>query len=300
MYDKVLDSFIAAAELGSFSKAAEKLHFSTTALAKQMNALEAATGLSLFVRTKRGVALTDAGRAYYEDAKLMVRFASDALTRALNEQHKGEKVVRIGTSVMRSGKRVLDLWASVSAELAQTKMYIVPFDDDYRTYIDTMKNIGKNIDVICGIYPQDLVNETCNVLHLEDLPIKIAMSKNHPLAGKAKLGIADIYGESIILAKRGPAPHIDAVRDELERHAQIHIIDTPYYDVGVFNRCYEQNILMLAVESWTDVHPLLTCTSVDWDFTAPYGIIYPKSPTAAVLEFINIVERTHARTRGNL
>ena len=40
MYDPLLDTFLAVAELGSFTKAAELLYLSPTAVMKQMNTLE--------------------------------------------------------------------------------------------------------------------------------------------------------------------------------------------------------------------------------------------------------------------
>ena len=40
MYSHMLDTFIAAADCGSFTKAAERLYISPTAVMKQMNALE--------------------------------------------------------------------------------------------------------------------------------------------------------------------------------------------------------------------------------------------------------------------
>ncbi|MDO5133278.1 MAG: LysR family transcriptional regulator, partial [Eubacteriales bacterium] len=53
MYDKVLDTFIIVAETGSFTKAAEKLYITHTAVRKQINQLEANLGVNLFDRSKQ-------------------------------------------------------------------------------------------------------------------------------------------------------------------------------------------------------------------------------------------------------
>ena len=47
MYNKYLDIFIQVADTGSFSKAAEKLYISSTAVMKQMNLMEQELELSL-------------------------------------------------------------------------------------------------------------------------------------------------------------------------------------------------------------------------------------------------------------
>jgi len=67
-----LHSFVQTAELGSFSKAAQKAFVSVTALIQQINLLEARLKVKLFVRSHRGLTLTPAGEAFYKDAKYML------------------------------------------------------------------------------------------------------------------------------------------------------------------------------------------------------------------------------------
>src|SRR5437762_2344735 len=56
-----LASFLRVAELGSISRAAERLHLSQSAVTKQIRGLEDALDAKLFERTGRGVILTPAG-----------------------------------------------------------------------------------------------------------------------------------------------------------------------------------------------------------------------------------------------
>lgn len=56
-----LRAFEAAARLNSVSQAAEQLHVTHGAVSRQLKALEAHLGLSLFVKDGRGLKLTDAG-----------------------------------------------------------------------------------------------------------------------------------------------------------------------------------------------------------------------------------------------
>lgn len=59
--DRPLRYFLCIAELGSLSKAADKLDQTQSGLSKQLSALESNLGQPLFVRTGRGVELTEAG-----------------------------------------------------------------------------------------------------------------------------------------------------------------------------------------------------------------------------------------------
>lgn len=70
--------FCAALELGSFTAAAEVLRVSQPAVAEQIRKLEQALGADLFVRAGRGVAPTEAGRAFAEHAVRSLRAVEDA------------------------------------------------------------------------------------------------------------------------------------------------------------------------------------------------------------------------------
>ena len=53
MYNPQLETFLRAADAGSFSKAAEAAYITPTAVIKQINLLEADLGVRLFERTHR-------------------------------------------------------------------------------------------------------------------------------------------------------------------------------------------------------------------------------------------------------
>ena len=61
MYNSQLQALVCVADCGSFSKAAEKLFISPTAIMKQINALEEHLALKLLERTPRGVFMKTAG-----------------------------------------------------------------------------------------------------------------------------------------------------------------------------------------------------------------------------------------------
>jgi DNA-binding transcriptional LysR family regulator len=63
-----LEAFVRVAESGSFSKAAERLKSSKSAVSRQVSALEAELGARLLHRTTRALTLTEAGRGYFEQA----------------------------------------------------------------------------------------------------------------------------------------------------------------------------------------------------------------------------------------
>jgi LysR family transcriptional regulator, glycine cleavage system transcriptional activator len=64
-----LQGFEAASRLGSFSKAAEELGLSQSAVSHEMRLLEERVGQPLFLRVGRSVQLTDAGRVYQRSVR---------------------------------------------------------------------------------------------------------------------------------------------------------------------------------------------------------------------------------------
>ncbi|MYT28059.1 MULTISPECIES: LysR family transcriptional regulator [unclassified Streptomyces] len=78
-----MEYLVAVVEEQSFTRAAEALHVSQSALSHQIKALEREVGGPLLERMTRGVRLTAMGRAYYPHAELAVRSARQARRAAL-------------------------------------------------------------------------------------------------------------------------------------------------------------------------------------------------------------------------
>jgi LysR family transcriptional regulator, cyn operon transcriptional activator len=73
-----LTYFLAAAEQGSFTAAADVLHLARPSVSEQIANLEGELGVALFVRTGRRLELTDAGRLLRPEAERTLAAASDA------------------------------------------------------------------------------------------------------------------------------------------------------------------------------------------------------------------------------
>jgi DNA-binding transcriptional LysR family regulator len=76
-----LKYFVEIADRGSFTKAAESLAIAQPALTAQVHKLEAELDAALFVRTPRGIVLTDVGRVVHEQARRTLD-AADATYRS--------------------------------------------------------------------------------------------------------------------------------------------------------------------------------------------------------------------------
>lgn len=295
MYNKHLETFICVADLGSFSKAAEVLYISSTAVIKQINLLEQELDLKLFDRTHRGISLTKAGRSIYGDAKYLIQYSKDSLTRANNAMQGGAKIVKIGSSLMTPSQFIIGLWPKVKEYCPDIKFQIVPFDNTPENAREILTNLGTNIDIVSGWFDENFWElSNCTAQKLENDPVCCALSVNHRLAFKEKLKITDLYGENVMLIYRGWNKHTDAIRDELwSEHPQINIIDVPFFNVDVFNQCGSSNDVLIGFDKWANVHPLLRIVPIEWDYTVPFGILHSSTPSEAVSEFIEAVSKVY-------
>lgn len=85
-YDRQLRCFIRIAELGSISRASEVLDLTQSWISKQLAALEADLGKTLFLRNGRGVELTDAGEKLYDEIQHRYREIDRAVD-SIREAH---------------------------------------------------------------------------------------------------------------------------------------------------------------------------------------------------------------------
>lgn len=95
---KYMEAAIAVAEELSFSRAAKRLHLSQPAVTKYIAELENILGVILFVRDHHVVALTEAGRAYVEEARIGVLHAERAVHAARAADRDAELRLNIGRS----------------------------------------------------------------------------------------------------------------------------------------------------------------------------------------------------------
>ena len=113
------------------------------------------------------------------------------------------------------------------------------------------------------------------------------MSIYHPLAQKKQLSMQDLYGQKLMLMKRNWSKYTDMLRDDLwEHHPEIEIVDFSFYNLEVFNQCEHDNVLLMAVPQWANVHPLLKIIPVDWKYEIPFGLLHSKTPSETVKIFL--------------
>lgn len=290
MYNPQLKTFVCVADHGSFNKAAEQLYISPPSVMKQVNALERHLELKLLDRTNQGIRLTPAGQVIYRHAKYLFSYSANAVDEARKEAVRVETTFCIGSSILNPCKPFMDLWYQVNQDFPGYKLHIVPFEDDHQGILSEIAALGEKFDFLVGVCDSRQWLDRCNFYQLGTFQHCCAVSRDHPLAAKERLAIEDLYGQTLMMVKRGDSVVVDGIRAEIETHPIIRIEDTPqFYDMEVFNRCAQTQNVMVTLECWRDVHPSLVTIPVEWDHPIPFGLLYAKEPSEDIVKFLDIV-----------
>lgn len=293
MYNPQLETFMQVVEAGSFNKAAEKLFISPPAVIKQINLLERSLNIELFIRTHRGLVLTESGKSLYQDAKYIVQYCKDSVIRAQNAMNGESNIIKIGTSPTTPAQTLVSAWHKLQEMCPDMKFQLVPFVNTPESAREILKNLGQNIDVIAGIFDDTMLSvRQCAGLEISRVPICCAVSINHRLANKDKLAVQDLYGENFMLMHRDWSKYVDLLRDDLwKNHPQVNIVDIDFYDVDIFNRCENSNDILMAIDNWQYIHPLIKIIPVEWNHTIPFGLLHSPEPSKKVKRFLEAVKK---------
>ena len=201
-----LRSFVAVAERGSFTRAADDLYVAQQAVSQQVKALEAALGVTLLWRTSRRVELTPAGKVFLADCRRVLA-AADRAVRRVQEAARGEAgTLRIAYTLTAAWQTVPALLSRLGERYPQLKAQA---REVFAADIARLLHAGVS-DVGIGPatdYPADLRQQ---LIRLE--PWRLAVGDKHPLADHPRLALRDISAEQVELWPREMTPgYYDAV-----------------------------------------------------------------------------------------
>ena len=296
MFDGRLETFVKVAQSGSFTKAAEELYLTPTAVMKQINALEKDLRVALFDRANHGLHLTGAGEAFLSDARYLLEYLSRARERVREiYENENRKSIRIGTSVMTPANFILDVWSEIQSRMPALKIELVPFDNNPVNSVEILRNLGQHIDVVAGLYDDRFLKERrCLAAHLYDKKIILAVPVAHALSAETIIASDKLKNSKVLFIRRGWNRYIDDLRDQVEAKG-VKTEDFEMFNLAAYNRAVAENTPIITVEGWEDVHPLLRPIPADWDDTIPFGVFYSPTPTKLVKKFIDLLSSIVAK-----
>lgn len=198
---------VAIAEAGSLTRAAERLGLAQPALTQTLNRLEREIGVRLFIRSRRGAALTEAGIAIVDDlhASLAHGDAATERARAMGAGHAGRLTVGFVThAIYEVLPRAL---RRLRAEHPQVDVVLREMSNAEQ--VDALE--GGRIDIAL-LHPPVSVNAKVHELRLGEDPMLAALPATYALAADGCVSLAEIAQHGLIWF---PEQQIPALRTQL-------------------------------------------------------------------------------------
>jgi DNA-binding transcriptional LysR family regulator len=203
---KLMESVVALAEELHFGRAARRLRISQPMLTKNIQDLEALVGGPLFLRDRKHVVLSDAGRAYVQQARLSLLY--------------GERAVQSARAVMQGMDETFHVGRTPYADpfLVSTLLSIqLPLFPRLKIELVSKFSLDLVHDLLAGVIDLAIANEppessllTC--VQVAELPFYIAMTKREELARHPSLSLDQTGGRHWILFDRQLHPPVyDAI-----------------------------------------------------------------------------------------
>ncbi len=191
--------FYTVANTKNITKAAEELMISQPAISKSIKNLEEQLGGQLFIRTKRGVILTDEGREFYN-------YIKQAMEYIYNAENKFTDLINLNTGTIKIG---------ISSTL--TKEFLIPYLEEFHNKypkidIQIVTNLSKElipklknglIDIIIlNIVDEDL-DKDINIIECKKIQDCFVVNKSYKALLDNKLSLKDLNNYPLILQSKG-------------------------------------------------------------------------------------------------
>jgi DNA-binding transcriptional LysR family regulator len=161
------------------------------ALSRQMQQLEREIGEPLFIRVPRGVELTPMGRKLLDKARVAIEAADDALAVAKPAEPHGHLV--LGLPLAGGRQR----WVTLTQAFAERFPAI---EVEYRESLSEQLQREvqrRELDGCFALSPRRLAG--LSYTHVLDDRLSVWTHRDHPLAGRAELTLADLDGQELTL-----------------------------------------------------------------------------------------------------
>ena len=190
-----LGYFIEIARQRSFTRAAERLHMAQPALSQQMKNLELELGTALFIRGRKEIQLTAAGKAFLPRAE------------ALLTQAEAAKAIVSDVAQLRGGKLIIAAIPSVSAcLLPEVIRSFSRLHDKVELQLieDSSERVAENVEsglADIGFLQLPASKSAFETRTIISEPFVLLVAKSHPLVKQKEVALKQLAAESFIFYK---------------------------------------------------------------------------------------------------
>ncbi len=192
-----LYEFLALTSSLNFTETAENFYISQSVLSDHISRMEKELDVRLFVRDRHSVRLTDAGRLFKEDAQAIVSAYERGIERLARYRSGVSTVVRIGSLMGSYGA-----FLPILCERYRVFYPEVEFHFQILELADMIPLLNSNeIDIAFSIFSQGSAGAQYEHRVLYSDCYKLAVPRNHPLASRKSVHIADLAHCDVVVPR---------------------------------------------------------------------------------------------------
>ena len=223
---RLLLAAIVLAEELHYGRAAQKLHIAVSTLSKQIALLEEKLGFILFVRNSKVVELTEAGRAYVEEARASLLHAEKAINVARAANEGREHILMAGHTPYTDPAFKLML---LSIHLPLYPNVKVQLQSDF-TFDLVHSLLAAELDLALVAWPPE--GAALTLVEIAQAPLYVALPEWHPASGLDEIMLSDLVNDHWILFGKRVHPLLyDAILQRAKEYSiipkEVHHVVTP-------------------------------------------------------------------------
>ena len=190
-----LQYFVAVAEQGSVSRAAQILSISQSAVTEAIKELEGDLGVELFERHPRGLNITHKGHQFLRHATKILAEVSDARRTFASAVAPSGGRLQLGVTSMVAGYVLSDLLARYRRGYPGVDVSAIEDNGDYLEHL----LVGGELDVAVMVISNLRDRMALQAEILEVSPYRLWLPLGHPLAAADIISLTDIAAEPLIM-----------------------------------------------------------------------------------------------------
>jgi DNA-binding transcriptional LysR family regulator len=192
-----LVTFVAVAELGNFSRAAEKVLRTQPAISAQVRKLEDENNAKLFDRTKKAVTLTPAGERFLDYARQLLALRAEALQVVADAGTDVRGMLAIGANETTFLYVLPELLARYHAQYPDVRISV------YRNFSHkVLQKVEDNIAEL-GVITMPVRSSSLVVVPIFHDPLVWIVNSQSPLAKQKEVSLQELANHDLILHKMG-------------------------------------------------------------------------------------------------
>jgi DNA-binding transcriptional LysR family regulator len=190
-----LQYFVAVAEQGSITRAAQNLSISQSSITEALKELESDLGVTLFERHPRGLTITHNGHQFLRHATKVLAAVSDARNSFSSGEADTSGTLNIGVTSLVAGYVLSDLLARYRRACPRVEVSAI---EDNGSYLEHLL-VGGELDVAVMVISNLRDRMALQAEILETSPYRLWLPMGHPLVAADIISVADIAREPLIM-----------------------------------------------------------------------------------------------------